>query len=221
MVRNIKLRLRLWVILSVCSLSECVDEIDKLAELIGKHEVVNMLELASAGVCSTIFFKPCYSFLKLKRKLVLAIKEKDEVQLTVQKFENSSKSLNKLLDSQIMDKYKTGLGYNAVPPPYTGNFIPPKSNLVYPSLDDFVDVNESIRETRVEKPTVETNKPKSARKENGAPIIVDWVSDSDEENVHKVKTVEMFYKSSFAKINFVKSTKQVKFLRKISVDKNR
>ncbi|GJS34053.1 ribonuclease H-like domain-containing protein, partial [Tanacetum coccineum] len=158
---------------------------------------------------------------ELKRKLVLAIKEKDEVQLTVQKFENSSKSLNKLLDSQIMDKYKTGLGYNAVPPPYTGNFIPPKSNLVYPSLDDFVDVNESIRETRVEKPTVETNKPKSARKENGAPIIVDWVSDSDEENVHKVKTVEMFYKSSFAKINFVKSTKQVKFLRKISVDKNR
>ncbi|GJU60404.1 hypothetical protein Tco_1238170 [Tanacetum coccineum] len=42
-----------------------------------------------------------------------------------------------------MDKYKTGLGYNAVPPPYTGNFMPPKSDLVYPSLDDFVDVNES------------------------------------------------------------------------------
>ncbi|GJY05022.1 putative ribonuclease H-like domain-containing protein [Tanacetum coccineum] len=103
-----------------------------------------------------------------------------------------------------MDKCKTGLGYNAIPPPYTGNFMPLKSDLVYPSLDDFVDVNESI----VEKPTVETNEPETARKENGAPIIKDWESDSDEENVPKVKTVEMFNKPSFAKINFVKSTEQ-------------
>ncbi|GJR08290.1 hypothetical protein Tco_0790942 [Tanacetum coccineum] len=84
---------------------------------------------------------------ELKRKLELATKEKDE----------------------IMDKCKTGLGYNAVPPPYIGNFMPLKSNLVYPSVDDFVDVNESV----VEKPTVETNEPETARKENGAPIIED------------------------------------------------
>ncbi|GKE70466.1 hypothetical protein Tco_1528538, partial [Tanacetum coccineum] len=115
-----------------------------------------------------------------------------------------------------MDKCKTGLWYNVVPPPYIGNFMPPKSDLVYPSLD-FVDVNESV----VEKPTVETNEPKTGRKENGAPIIKDWVSDSDEENVPKVKTVEMFNKPSFAKINFVKSTEQVKSPRKTSVDKNR
>ncbi|GJZ33131.1 hypothetical protein Tco_0578567 [Tanacetum coccineum] len=116
-----------------------------------------------------------------------------------------------------MDKCKTRLGYNAVPPPYTRNFVPPKSDLVYPSLDDFVDVNESV----VEKPTVETNEPNNARKENGALIIKDWVSDSDEENLPKVKTVEMFNKPSFAKINFVKSTEQVKSLRKTLVDKNR
>ncbi|GKA94604.1 ribonuclease H-like domain-containing protein [Tanacetum coccineum] len=158
---------------------------------------------------------------ELKRKLELATKEKDEVQLTVQKFENSSKSLSKLLDRQIMDKCKTRLGYNAVPPPYTGNFMPPKSDLVYPSLDDFVEVNESVSESVVEKPTVETNEPKNARKENGALIIEDWVSDSDEENVPKVKTVEMFNKLSFAKINFVKSTEQVKSPRKTSVDKNK
>ncbi|GJR27998.1 hypothetical protein Tco_1104230 [Tanacetum coccineum] len=112
---------------------------------------------------------------ELKMKLELAIKEKDEVQLTVQKFENSSKNLSKLLDSQIMDKCKTRLGYNVVPPPYTRNFMPPKPDLVYPSLDDFVDVNESVSESIVEKPTVETNEPKTARKENGAPIIKDWV----------------------------------------------
>ncbi|GJZ63360.1 retrovirus-related pol polyprotein from transposon TNT 1-94, partial [Tanacetum coccineum] len=96
--------------------------------------------------------------------------------------------------------------YNAVPPPYTGNFMPPKSNLVYPSLDDFVDVNEFVSEFVVEKPIVETNEPETARKENGAPIIEDWASDSDEENMPKVKTVKMFNKPSFAKINFFKST---------------
>ncbi|GKA14876.1 hypothetical protein Tco_0694522 [Tanacetum coccineum] len=158
---------------------------------------------------------------ELKRKLELATKEKDEVQLTVQKFENSSKNLSKLLDRQIMDKCKTGLRYNAVPPPYTGNFMPPKSDLVYPSLDDFVDVNESVSESVVEKPTVETNEPETSRKENGAPIIEDWVSNSDEENVPKDKIVKMFNKPNFAKINFVKSTEQVKSPRKTSVDKNR
>ncbi|GJV95871.1 putative ribonuclease H-like domain-containing protein [Tanacetum coccineum] len=47
------------------------------------------------------------------------------------------------------------------------------------------------------------------------------VSDSDEENVPKVKPVEMFNKPSFSRINFVKSTEQVKSPRKISVDKNK
>ncbi|GJZ78087.1 hypothetical protein Tco_0642759 [Tanacetum coccineum] len=88
-----------------------------------------------------------------------------------------------------MDKCKTRFGYNVVPPPYTGNFMPPKSDFVYPSLDDFVDMNESVGKSVVEKPTVETNEPKTTRKENGAPIIEDWVSDSDEENMPKVKTV--------------------------------
>ncbi|GKE62551.1 hypothetical protein Tco_1512918 [Tanacetum coccineum] len=130
---------------------------------------------------------------ELKRKLKLAIKEKDEC--------------------------KTGLGYNAVLPPYTGNFMPPKFDLVYPSLDDFVDVNEYVSKPVVEKSTIETNEPKTDRKENGALIIEDWVSNSDEENVPKVKTVEMFNKPSFAKINFVKSTEQVKSHRKTSVDR--
>ncbi|GJV38478.1 hypothetical protein Tco_1410955 [Tanacetum coccineum] len=116
-----------------------------------------------------------------------------------------------------MDKCKTGLGYNAIPPPYTGNFMPQKSDLVYSSLDDFVDVNESV----VEKPTVETNEPETSRKENGAPIIEDWVSDSDEENVPKIKIVERSNKPSFAKINFVKYTEQVKTPRKTSFDKNK
>ncbi|GJZ60257.1 hypothetical protein Tco_0616073 [Tanacetum coccineum] len=120
-----------------------------------------------------------------------------------------------------MNKCKTRLGYNAVPPPYTRNFMPPKSDLVYPSLDDFVEVNKSVSESVVKKSTIETNEPKNDRKENRAPIIEDWVFESKEEDVPKSKTVEMFNKPSFAKINFVKSTKQVKSPRKTLVDKNR
>ncbi|GJW54269.1 hypothetical protein Tco_0098354 [Tanacetum coccineum] len=80
---------------------------------------------------------------------------------------------------------------------------------------------ESVSESIVKKPTIETNEPETSRKENEAPIIEDWVSDSDEENVPKVKTVEMLNKPSFAKINFIKSIEQVKSTRKTSVDKNR
>nr|GEW35041.1 ribonuclease H-like domain-containing protein [Tanacetum cinerariifolium] len=53
-----------------------------------------------------------------------------------------------------MDKCKIGLGYNDVTLPYTGNLMPPKHDLVYPSLDDFVDMNESVSESVVEKPTL-------------------------------------------------------------------
>ncbi|GJX22811.1 ribonuclease H-like domain-containing protein [Tanacetum coccineum] len=140
---------------------------------------------------------------ELKRKLELVTKEKDEVQLTLQKFENSSKSLSELLDRQIMDKCKTRLGYNVVPPPYTRNFMPPKPDLVYPSLDYFVNMKETVSEFVVEKLTVETNEPKTVRKEDGTPIIDDWVSESEEGDVPKIKIVEMFNKPSFAKINFV------------------
>ncbi|GJW49754.1 ribonuclease H-like domain-containing protein [Tanacetum coccineum] len=48
-----------------------------------------------------------------KKKLEKAEKERDELKLTLEKFQNSSKSLNNLLESQVCDKFKTGLGYNA------------------------------------------------------------------------------------------------------------
>nr|GEW98876.1 hypothetical protein [Tanacetum cinerariifolium] len=48
--------------------------------------------------------------------------------------------------------------------------------------NDFVDVNESASEFVVEKPTVESNEPKTVKK---APIIEDWVSKSEEEDEPK------------------------------------
>nr|GEU42932.1 ribonuclease H-like domain-containing protein [Tanacetum cinerariifolium] len=130
--------------------------------------------------------------IELKKKLELATKEKDK----------------------IMDKCKTRLGYNAVPPLYTRNFIPPKPDLVYPSLYDFVDVNESVSETVVEKPMVESNEPKTTRKENRAPIIEDWVSESKEEDEPKSQTI----KPNFTKIKFVKPKTNRKHVDQIRQD---
>ncbi|GKF38508.1 hypothetical protein Tco_0118569, partial [Tanacetum coccineum] len=47
-----------------------------------------------------------------KKKLEKA-KKKDELKQTLEKFQNSSKSLNNLLESQVSVKIKIGLGYNA------------------------------------------------------------------------------------------------------------
>ncbi|GJU29036.1 hypothetical protein Tco_1172625 [Tanacetum coccineum] len=130
---------------------------------------------------------------ELRRKLELTHKQKDEIQLTVENFENSSKNLIKLLDCRIVDKCKTGLGYNAVPPPYTKNFMPPKPDLSFSCLKEFV--NEPIvSEPTVKKSVVETCEAKASetksnafRKSNGPPIIKDWVSDSEEEDVPQAK----------------------------------
>ncbi|GJT65835.1 ribonuclease H-like domain-containing protein [Tanacetum coccineum] len=126
---------------------------------------------------------------ELRRKLDLAQKQKDEIQLTVEKYENSSKSLSKLIDYQIVDKCKTGLGYNVVPPPYTGNFMPPKPDFSFSSLEEFV-TEHILSEPTVKKPVVETSKakasadkPKAIKKNNGALIIEDWVSDNEEEDM--------------------------------------
>nr|GEX85332.1 putative ribonuclease H protein At1g65750 family [Tanacetum cinerariifolium] len=46
------------------------------------------------------------------------------------------------LDSKVNDKYKTGEGYHAVPPPYTGNFMPHIPDLILADVDD-EDENET------------------------------------------------------------------------------
>ncbi|GJU69393.1 hypothetical protein Tco_1255652 [Tanacetum coccineum] len=152
---------------------------------------------------------------ELRRKLELAQKQKDEIQLTVENFENSSKNLNILIDCHIVDKCKTGLGYNAVPPPYIGNFMPPKPNLSFSGLEEFT--SEPI----VIKPIVENTeakaseaKPKAVRKNNGAPIIEDWVSDNEEDDLPQAKIEKKTFKPSFAKIKFVKPKQQEKSARK-------
>ncbi|GJU69350.1 ribonuclease H-like domain-containing protein, partial [Tanacetum coccineum] len=149
---------------------------------------------------------------KLGKKLEKLHKEKDSIQFNVDKFENASKSLDKLIKCQIVDNCKKGLGYekyNAVPPPYTGNFMPPTPDLSFTGLDEFV--NKPVVENRKSDEEVS----KIVRKNNDAPIIEEWVSDSEEENVSQPKTKKKTVKPSIAKIEFVKPKQQEKTARKI------
>nr|GFB46673.1 ribonuclease H-like domain-containing protein [Tanacetum cinerariifolium] len=91
------------------------------------------------------------------KKLEKAEKERDEIKITLEKFENSTKSLNKMLDSQVNGKYKTGVGYHVVPPLYTGNFMPPKHDLILTDVDKYV-VSESVSSV----PGVATNEAKTS-----------------------------------------------------------
>ncbi|GJS27760.1 hypothetical protein Tco_0488380 [Tanacetum coccineum] len=79
----------------------------------------------------------------LKNQLEEALKEKDDLKLKLEKFEESLKNLTKLINSQISAKDKAGLGYDsegfhAVPPPYTGNYMPSRPDLSFDGLDDYV-----------------------------------------------------------------------------------
>ncbi|GJZ65852.1 ribonuclease H-like domain-containing protein [Tanacetum coccineum] len=71
------------------------------------------------------------------------------------------------------------------------------------------------------KPVVENSKakaseakPKAVRKNNGALIIEDWVSDNEEDDVPQAKIEKKTFKPSFAKIEFVKPKQQEKTARK-------
>nr|GEX12270.1 hypothetical protein [Tanacetum cinerariifolium] len=115
------------------------------------------------------------------------------------------------LRRKIVDKCKIGLGYNAVPPPYTGNFMPPKHDFY--GLEEFV--NEFIvTEPIVKKPVVETSeakasadKPKDVRKNFGSTLIEDWISDNEDEAESKSNLEKKIFKPSFAKIETLLSLK--------------
>ncbi|GKF07971.1 ribonuclease H-like domain-containing protein, partial [Tanacetum coccineum] len=50
---------------------------------------------------------------ELKKKFEKAKKERNDLKLTLEKFENSFKNLSKLLEIQVSDKFKTGVGFDS------------------------------------------------------------------------------------------------------------
>ncbi|GJR09668.1 zf-CCHC domain-containing protein, partial [Tanacetum coccineum] len=112
-------------------------------------------------------------------------KDKESNQIKIDKFENASKSLDKLIGGQISDNNKKGMGYNVVPPPLTGLFSPLTIDLSSSGLKEFqqpefegygVNVNKSVSE----------NSSNVNKRNTGALIIEDWVSDWDKDECEEM-----------------------------------
>nr|GEV47112.1 ribonuclease H-like domain-containing protein [Tanacetum cinerariifolium] len=130
--------------------------------------------------------------------IVVAYKEGlKSVEQRLELFKTNESNLNKIIECQIVDNYKKGLGYNAVPPPHTGLFPPSKSDLSSTGLEKL------FNEPKIEKSNDKSNElePQYVRKHSDALIIKDWVSDDEEEEVEKQEV-----KPSINRINFVKAT---------------
>ncbi|GJS62258.1 hypothetical protein Tco_0657042 [Tanacetum coccineum] len=63
--------------------------------------------------------------------------EKERNQIKINKFENASKCLDKLIGSQISDNSRKGVGYNVIPPPPTSLFAPLTIDLSNSGLKEF------------------------------------------------------------------------------------
>ncbi|GJR26024.1 hypothetical protein Tco_1102256 [Tanacetum coccineum] len=125
-----------------------------------------------------------------------------------------SEVLDNVVDShecnQVNDRFKKSEGYHAVPPPFTGNFKPARADLSFVGLDDFV-YKSKVSETITSVPNVETTVTKTSKDSLekpktiwfSAPIIEDWESDSEDENVFEPNEVKKIVKSSFENIEFV------------------
>nr|GEV32905.1 retrovirus-related Pol polyprotein from transposon TNT 1-94 [Tanacetum cinerariifolium] len=113
-------------------------------------------------------------------------------------------------DNQVNDRFKRGDGYHAVPPPYTRNYMPLRADLSFAGLDDSI-LKSKVSKTVTSVPKIETNasktsndslkKPKTVK--YGAPLIEEWESDIEDENVFKPKEVKKTVKPSLEKIEFV------------------
>ncbi|GJY20848.1 hypothetical protein Tco_0393414 [Tanacetum coccineum] len=136
---------------------------------------------------------------EFRKKLEIVHKEKDGIQLNIDKFKHASKSLNKLIECQIVENCKKGLGYenyNVVPPPYTRNFMPLSLDLSFIGLNEFV--NEPVIENC--KAMSSEEEPKVVRKYNDALSIEEWVSDDEEEDLSQTKTEKKTIKHSLLQL---------------------
>nr|GFD01637.1 hypothetical protein [Tanacetum cinerariifolium] len=93
--------------------------------------------------------------------------------------------------SNLYDRFVPSGGYHVVPPPMTGTFMPPKPDLVFHT--PLFDENEHLAfNVQLSPPKPEQDLPSRP----SAPIIKDWVFDSEEEAMPQVtKDVPSFAQS--------------------------
>nr|GEW35031.1 hypothetical protein [Tanacetum cinerariifolium] len=124
----------------------------------------------------------------LKSKLEKISKEKDDIEIKIEKFENASQSLDKLIGSQITDKSKKGLGYlsyNAIPHPHTRKFSSLRIDLSHTGLPEFAEPSVESYGVKPIKVVTKTSSVKISEhvKENyDAPLIEDWESEGEDED---------------------------------------
>nr|GFB34501.1 hypothetical protein [Tanacetum cinerariifolium] len=90
----------------------------------------------------------------LTNELELLKKEKGELDTKLTGFQTASKNLDNLLESQRSDKNKEELGYSAVSPPPAQVYSPPKKDISWTGLPEFVD--DTITDYSRPSPTVES-----------------------------------------------------------------
>nr|GFA08107.1 putative ribonuclease H-like domain-containing protein [Tanacetum cinerariifolium] len=115
-------------------------------------------------------------------------KEKESNQIKIDNFENASKSLDKLVGSQISDNSKIVLGftrYNDVAPLPTGLFAPLSIDLSNSGLEEFQHP-EFNRYGPKDSKNVYLDTSNEIKKAPDALIIKDWVSGSDEDESEEI-----------------------------------
>nr|GEX09434.1 retrovirus-related Pol polyprotein from transposon TNT 1-94 [Tanacetum cinerariifolium] len=132
----------------------------------------------------------------MKRELENLNQEKESNQLKIKKFNNTSKSLDKLIESQILDNSKKGLryeGYHAVTPPPIGLFSPPKLDLSNSGLKEFKQAEfQSYGPKSCETASKNASEgiPNELKEYHDASLVKDRVSDNKDCSVESSIVVE-------------------------------
>nr|GEU98646.1 hypothetical protein [Tanacetum cinerariifolium] len=92
----------------------------------------------------------------LMNELERVKKEKEGLYNKLTSFESASKDLDNLLGSQRSYKNNEGLGYNTVPPPPAQVYLPPKKDLSWTGLPEFVD--DTVTDYSRPTPSIDTSK---------------------------------------------------------------
>ena len=103
----------------------------------------------------------------LKEELEKLRKKNENVNLSVDTLYYQSKAIDKIWEAQIVNKAKSGLGYNTVPPPLRGVPVPPGIDLAHTGLPEFQEPtleygSKSIENTSVEQVKIENDVFESA-----------------------------------------------------------
>nr|GEV57913.1 hypothetical protein [Tanacetum cinerariifolium] len=157
----------------------------------------------------------------LKRELEKLKQEKESNQLKIKNFDNASKSLDKLIGSQILDNSIKGLGYehyHVVSPPPIGLFSPPKLDLSNSGIKEFKQPefqSYGPKSCKIKSKNASEDIPNELKEYFDAPLVKDRVLDNKDCPVESPIVVEQKTDvPTIAKVKFVRPKQQEKLVRK-------